>query len=111
MTERIKLVQGDTGPEVKATLTDQNTNQPVSLLGATVYLRLRAQGGTEILATSTGFLNPGTAKLGQVIFPWQEGDLELPPGLYEGEIEVVFPTGVHQTVYEPLQFVVREDFD
>jgi hypothetical protein len=110
VAERIKLVQGDTGPQLKLTLTDQNTGEPTILTGATVTLRLRATGGTTILVTRAGLLNVDTALLGQVVFTWATGDLDLPAGSYEGEVEVVFPDGMRQTVYEVLKFSIREDF-
>lgn len=111
MAEKIKLVRNDTGPQLKLTLTDQNTGVPADLLGATVTLRLRASGDSAILVTRTGFLNPDTATQGEVIFTWATGDLDLPAGAYEGEVEVVFADGLRQTVYEVLKFSIREDFD
>jgi hypothetical protein len=36
--------------------------------------------------------------------------LQGDPGDYEGEIEITFPDGQIQTVYDPLKFKVREDF-
>jgi hypothetical protein len=110
VAEKIKLVQGDTGPQLKLTLTDQDTGAPVDLLGATLTLRLRATGEATILVTRTGLLSADTAPLGEVIFTWATGNLDLPAGSYEGEVEVVFADGVRQTVYEVLKFSVREDF-
>lgn len=35
MAEKIKLVQGDTGPQVRLTLTDDITGKAIDLTGAT----------------------------------------------------------------------------
>lgn len=44
MAEKIKLVQGDTRPQVRLTLTDENTGDVIDLTGATVTLHFRALG-------------------------------------------------------------------
>ncbi len=110
MAEKIKLVQGDTYPQVKVTLTDENSGQPIDLTGATVTLHFRAVGGTSALFSRNGFVNPQTATNGEAIFQWHTGDLSIPAGDYEGEIEAVWSgTGARQTAYELLKFKVRED--
>jgi hypothetical protein len=110
MAEKIRLVQGDTYPQVKVTLTEENSGQAIDLTGATVTLHFRAVGGTTALFSRNGYVNPETAINGEAIFQWQAGDLNVPAGDYEGEIEAVWSTiGARQTVYELLKFKVRED--
>jgi hypothetical protein len=110
MAEKIKLVQGDTYPQVKVTLTEETSGQAIDLTGATVTLHFRAVGSTTALFSRNGYVNPGTATNGKAIFQWQAGDLNVPAGDYEGEIEAVWSNiGARQTVYELLKFKVRED--
>lgn len=109
MAEKIKLVQGDTRPQIQVTLTDENTGSPIDISNATCRLKFRAAGGTTVLDTLTGSVTNGPA--GQVVFVWNAGSLNVDPGDYEGEVEVTFPNNAGiQTVYDLLKFKVREDF-
>jgi hypothetical protein len=126
MADKIKLVQGDSRPQIKATLTDETTGAVIDISGSTVRLRMRAVGSTTILATVLGTLVAGlenddgsitTAAPynvpgfgGRVVFIWGANDLNVDAGEYEGEIEVTFADGSIQTVYDLLKFKVREDF-
>lgn len=131
MVDKIKLVQGDTRPQIKVVITDANTGQIVDLSGSTVLLKFRRSGTTTVLFSLTGYLQagledangnvtqslPGEAyatpgKGGRVAFQFSTGQLNINPGQYEGEIEITFPapnTGV-QTVFSPLIFQVRAQF-
>jgi hypothetical protein len=54
---------------------------------------------------------PGpTAVDGIALIVWEDGDLDHPAGIYEGEVEVVFQDSMRQTVFDPLKFRIREDF-
>lgn len=110
MTEKIKLVQGDTRPALVCTLTDDVTGLAINLTGATVLMKFRAVGSTTLQATVTGTVTDGPA--GKVVFyPASAPEmLQGDAGEYEGEIEITFADGQKQTVFEPLKFKVREDF-
>jgi hypothetical protein len=110
MTEKIKLVQGDTRPALVCTITDDTTNAPIDITGATVVLKFRVAGATTLTATVTGSVTNGAA--GQVVFyPASAPEmLQGAPGDYEGEIEITFSDSQIQTVYDTLRFKVREDF-
>lgn len=110
MAERIKLVQGDTGPQLRLTLTDESTGEAIALSGATVRLHFRQAGSDTVLFTRTAYINPTTADQGVCIIPWQTGDLDRDEGSYEGEVEAVFNDGMRQTVYDILKFYIRTDF-
>lgn len=110
MADRIKLVQGDTGPQVQLTLTDETTGLAIDLTSATVTLHFRASGSDTVLFDRVCYVNPATASNGVAVVIWQSGDLNQEPGSYEGEIEIVFPTGMRQTVYDLLKFTIRGDF-
>ena len=110
MTDKIKLVQGDTRPALVCTITDETSGGPLNITGCTVVLKFRAYGATALQATVTGSIVSGPA--GQVVFYPASAPamLQGDPGDYEGEIEITFPDGQIQTVYDPLKFKVREDF-
>jgi len=110
MAEKIKLVQGDTGPQLRLTLTDEDTGTATDLTGATVTLHFRAAGSTTVIFSRTATINPDTATTGVCYVEWASGDLNVDAGDYEGEVEVVRSTGVRETIYDLLKFKVREDF-
>jgi hypothetical protein len=110
MAEKIKLVQGDTRPQIALTLTEETTEQPIDLTGATITLHMRVVGSNTLLFSRQGVVDNGTPELGKGYILWQPGDLDIPSGEYEGEIEIYWPqTGARQTVYDLLKFKVRED--
>jgi hypothetical protein len=80
------------------------------LTGATVLLKFRAVGSTDLQATVTGTITDGPN--GQVTFyPSTSPEmLQGDAGDYEGEIEITFSDGTIQTVYDVLKFKVRADF-
>lgn len=110
MTDRIKLVRGDTRPQIRLALTDQVSNQPINLTGATVTLHFRASETTETLFSRQAMINPQYATGGVCYVDWEEGDLDQPAGNYEAEVEVVFPTGARETIYDLVKFKLRDDF-
>lgn len=110
MTDKIKLVQGDTRPALVCTVSDQTTGAAVDITGATVVLKFRSMGASTLQATVPGAVTNGPA--GEVVFyPASAPEmLQGEFGDYEGEIEVTFPDGQVQTVYDILKFKVREEF-
>lgn len=110
MATTFKYVQGDTGPQLKLTLTEEDTGAAVDLTGATVTLHFRAAGEDTILFSRAFFINPETASAGEAILQWQVGDLNVEAGAYEGEVEVVKANGLRETLYDKLKFKIREDF-
>lgn len=108
MAEKIKLVQGDTRPQIKVSLTEEDTGNIIDLTGATVTLHFRAVGGTAPLFSRAGVVT--NAVQGEAVFIWQNGDLNLDAGEYEGEVEVYWSaSNARQTVYDLLKFRLRED--
>lgn len=107
---RIRLVRNDTGPQIQLTLLDDVTGDPINLAGATATLHFRPAGGPGALFSRPLVIPGTTAAAGIALVVWEEGDLDQPEGVYEGEIEVLLQNGVRQTVFEPLQFRLREDY-
>jgi hypothetical protein len=125
MTERIRLVQGDTRPQVVISLKNQ-LGQAIPCNGGSVKFYFRAEGSSTVLATITGTLLTGflnddgsintaapynvAGAGGRASFNWPTGALDVSAGNYEGEVEITFADGTIQTVYDVLKFKVRADF-
>lgn len=110
MSEKIKLVQGDTRPALVCAITDDTSGLPINISGATVLLKFRAVASTTLQATVTGSVTDGPN--GAVVFyPASAPEmLAGEPGDYEGEIEITFADGQIQTTYDVLKFRVRQEF-
>lgn len=121
-SDTLKLVTGDTLPELTFNLKDSNTAvsgitlnsedsatwAPVNLTNGAVKLRIREVGTTTVNATITATISAPTAGTCTLIFPsstWTKA------GTYEGEIEFTKSDGNIQTVQDFIKFKVREDFD
>lgn len=108
MSEKIKLVRGDTRPQLQLTLTNELDDTPIDITDATVIMRFRQAGSTTVLDTLTGIVTQPL--LGKVTFLWNLNTLNVEAGDYEGEIEITFPSLEVQTIFELLKFRVRQDF-
>ena len=121
-SDTIKLVVGDTLPELTFNLKDRNTAASgktldaedsttwaaVNLTGGAVKLRIREVGKTTVLSTITATLSAPSAGTCTLIFPsgtWSTA------GTFEGEIEFTKSDGNIQTVQDFIKFKVRDDFD
>ena len=118
----IKLVVGDTLPELNFTLKDSNTAAAgktldaddsttwaaVNLSGSTVRFRIREVGSTSVLSTITATVT--SAANGQVAVAFPNGTWTT-SGTFEGEIEHTTSGGGIQTVQDLIKFQVRDDFD
>ncbi|MDA7514290.1 hypothetical protein N8508_00715 [bacterium] len=107
---KINLVQGDTGPQIKVTLTRSDTGLVEDVSDATIKMHFRKQDTTNVLFSLTNQSSPDQQDLGVCIFIFSSGQLDVDAGYYEGEVEVVFQSGTRETVYEVVEFYVREDF-
>ena len=110
MASSFKYVRGDTGPQIKITLTEEDTNNPVDLTAATITLHFRAAGEDAVLFSREFWYNVEEPMTGVAVLQWAEGDLDVEPGTYEGEIEVVKGSGLRETLYDKLKFRIRDDF-
>jgi len=120
--ETIKLVAGDSKPSLEFTIRDSTEAaegkrlneedptswKPVDLTGSNVFFKFRALGD-EAFSTLECIIHDQASYLGQCVMNWGPTTLEVESGTYEGEVEVVSPTG-KQTVYDKLKFKVRDDF-
>ena len=126
MADKIKLVQGDTRPQLVLSLQDSATGSPIDIGAATTVLKFRALGSTTILATMTASPIPGYVQEdgsisfagpyansgagGRAVVNWSPTALTQDAGDYEGEIEITFADGTVQTVYDTLKFKLRSQF-
>lgn len=107
----IYLVQGDTGPQIKITLTREGTGAAVDLSGGTARLKVRKKGSASTLFTLTSSDIGDNLENGLLYFSLDGGQLAtITPGKYEGEIEATFSDAIVETVYEKVDIVIREDF-
>lgn len=108
---KIKLVQGDTLPNITLTLTDPATGEIIDVTDADIVVRVkfRAAGSDTVLSTIICDKVGGVQHKGKVRFNFSGGVLDVEPGLYEGEVEIDFD-GQIQTVYDVLKFNVRQQF-
>lgn len=106
MSEKIPLVQGDNLPRINSVLKDAD-GVLFDLTGCTgANLYFKAKGSTDAPDTIVCTVDIPTSK---VSFDFPNGVLDKPAGEYVGEIELDF-NGKKQTVYDPLQFKLREQF-
>lgn len=110
MADVIRLVKGDSKPIVIVTLTNDVTGSPldVSSAAVSVAVRFRKTGTTTLLSTiPCSKVNTGSD--GKVQFDFSGGVLSnVDAGSYEGEIVVTTSGAGTQTVYDLLQFRVRD---
>jgi hypothetical protein len=110
MADPIYLVQGDTGPQIKVSFTRQDTDAAQDITNSTVAMHFRRKYSDTVLFSNTGQSTEAEALLGESIIVFTAGQLDIDAGEYEGEIEVVFNSGVRETIYEKIDFLVRKDF-
>tara|TARA_R100001377_G_scaffold75883_1_gene52617 strand:+ start:77 stop:451 length:375 start_codon:yes stop_codon:yes gene_type:complete len=118
----IKLVVGDTLPELTFTLKDSNTAAsgstldaedsstwgPINLSSGAVKLRIREVGSTTVDSTITLTISNAASGICTCGFPsgtWTKA------GTFEGEIEFTNSASKIQTVQDLVKFIVRDDFD
>jgi len=106
----IFLVNGDNKPQVQVNLTRADTQAVVNCVGATCTLKIRARGATATLFTVTASNNGTNLQNGILLFTLGANLTNIDAGAYEGEVNVVFNGGDIETVYELVDFVVREEF-
>ena len=121
-SETIKLVKGDTLPELTITLKDSNTAAsgqtldpedsdtfaPINITGGTVRVRIREIGETTILKTITASITDASNGKVAMLFP---SDTFPDAGVYEAEVEFTKSDGNIQTVNDLIKLSVRDDFD
>jgi hypothetical protein len=127
MVDKIKLVRGDTRPQLVLALSDDTTGNPIDVSdpATTVRMKFRELGEDVIKATLvagklTGRLLPDATvdyaapytvpgRGGRIYVDWSADALDA-AGEFAGEVEVTFADGGIQTVYDLIRFTVRDQF-
>jgi len=109
MTERIRLVQGDTRPFIRLILKDAD-GQVINVANAIVRIKFRASGTSTNLFILT-CLKPNGGGDGVVVFNFPVDSLNIEPGPYEAEVEIDYGSKDIQTVYDLLKFSIRAQFN
>lgn len=128
MADKIRLVRNDTRPQLILTLTDATDGSPIDLspTGTVVRMKFRQVGAQTLTAVMEATLLPGLLRQdgtvdnsmpwdvpgrgGRCVIQWTQQALAGDAGDYEAEVEITFPDGTVQTVYDLLKFKVRDDF-
>lgn len=105
----IYLVKNDTASQMKVTLTREDTSAAVDLTGATVEMHFRKKHTDTKLWTATGAITAATD--GEVVFTFDGTKLDQDSGKYEGEIEVTYSGGGIESVFDLVDFVIRDEVD
>ncbi len=104
------LVRADDGAQMKATLVRHDTGAVVDWTDAIVVLKVREKNTTTTLFTLTGIeASEGDYELGVVTFLFVE-NLDTLEGYYQGEISITYASTQVESVYELVNFQVRQDF-
>tara|TARA_R110002124_G_scaffold133808_1_gene296343 strand:+ start:37 stop:369 length:333 start_codon:yes stop_codon:yes gene_type:complete len=110
MTDIYTLVKKDTAPSIKATLTREDDASAIDFSGGSCVLKFRKKGTTNLLATLSGDGAGSNFSGGVAVFNFTGTQLHHDEGYYEGEIEVTYSGGKVETIYEILEFYLRNDF-
>jgi hypothetical protein len=107
---RIRLVRNDTGPQIQLTLTNEATGAAIDLSSATATMHFKSVTTGTVVFSRALSIPALTAAQGIAIVVWGATDLNQTAGDYDGEVEITFPTGMRQTVYDVLKFRLRDQF-
>jgi len=105
----VKLVAGDSGPNLTLSLTDKASGQPIDLTGfVSASFKFRAKGGITILATIALTL-VGDPTAGQLLLVPTTQMLTQPAGFYEGEVDITLGSQL-VTGFDVIPFYLRARF-
>lgn len=102
-----QLVKGDQAPQIQAVLTRDDDGSVINFSGGSCALKFRAKDTTTVLFTLAGI---GDFSTGTVVFSFTGSQLDIAEGYYQGEIEITYPNGNVETIFEILEFYLRADF-
>ena len=105
------LVQGDTGTQIKVSLSRNGSSEEVDLTNSTISLKVRKENQTALAFTVNGLKTSDVNN--EAVFKLGSNMLNIEPGRYEGEVQVIFSengTSLEETVYETINLYIREEF-
>lgn len=102
---KVKLVAGDTAPDMDVVLVDASTGGALDVSNVSDVVRFyMTKVGQTTPVTTVVCTKPNGGADGKVRVSWATG---LTEGEFEGEFEITFASGKIQTVYEKLRLSVR----
>ena len=107
----IQVVKGDTGPNLRATVTRSDTGG--AFVGTSnCILKIRKKGTTVVISTISLNASASNLATGTLVFPLSTflTDNNTVEGFYEGEITFTLTDNTTMSVFELIDFKVREDF-
>lgn len=107
MADPIKVVVGDTAPDIRGTLVDLSTNTPVDVSNVATVVRCYVRKVPDGSVTTITATKPNGGADGVVNVAWTAG-IFASAGDYEAEIETTFNTGKIQTVPDKILLEARE---
>lgn len=112
MATTLYYVQSDTLPQIKITLTNEETESPKNLVNKIVSLHVKPAAGNGVrFSRQADYPNGASDQTAGVCYiNWQAGDLNRAPGNYTAEVEVYDTlSNSRETIYETITIVIRED--
>lgn len=98
------FVQGDTAPDITASLTSEDTGDPIDLSDAEVRFQMRKADDRRYTVNAPADVIDGMA--GKVGYSWGPNDLSV-PGQYQVQWEVTYVDGKVETSDPPNTIEVR----
>ena len=100
----ITLVQGDTAPILRGTITDDETGQPLDLSNCDVYFQMRKKDDQRYTINAPCSIT--SEENGTVAYEIAANDLNT-PGEYQGQFEVHYQDTTEQTTHNVVTIFVR----
>ena len=101
----LEFVQGDTAPDLVATLhEDGDASAPINLTGCTVVFQMRKPDDKRYTVNRSATIED--AVNGVVRYEWGANDLAI-PGTYQGQFEVTYSDSKIQTTKDTFSIEVR----
>ena len=104
------LTRNDTATQIRAKLYEQDTGNIVDFQYGSCVMKFRKKGTKVVLSRLNAFDFGDNFAEGTAVFKFDVGTLAVDAGLYEGELEVTYADGRSETVFEVLDFNLRDEF-
>jgi len=108
----IQVVKGDTGPQLKASVTRSDTGAAFISGTSDTNLRIRKKGTSTVISTIPVDTIESSISTGVLVFPLSSflTNSATTEGFYEAEIEFTLSDGQIMSVFELIDIKVRDDF-
>ena len=108
----IQVVKGDTGPNLRTTITRSDTGAAFIATGNTVRLRIRKKNTTTVISSILSDSTLSTPGSGILVFPLETflTNNATDEGFYEAEVEFTLPDNKTMSAFELINLKVRNEF-